>query len=290
MHLANAYYGHRSVLADYVGLVSELPIWGMLQHGWQPGTGFTPDDPPRLLRRRLRAFVWNRANLEAATAAGYGNIHAIGAPFLYLGPARPERRPTGTLAYPFHGWEKGRVEPFHETYAEQLREREGADATVCLYWLEYADPAILSAYERRDLQVICHGHREGDPSFLLRQHAAISAHRRVVANRVATALWYGGWLGRELEVYGPMAGTADGRSIEVVYARDRQCWPDLFDASLGAQDAKNLAAQELGAEFRRSPEELEDILGWAGARARVAPALATITHGIMREKRRLERW
>lgn len=290
MHLANAYFGHTAVLADYAGLSRERPIWGMLQHGWNPGTGFTPDDPPRALRRSVRAFVWNRDNLHAARAAGYRNVHPIGAPFTYLGKGDERTREQRTLAYPFHGWEREAVEPFHATYADQICEREGANATVCLFWTEYRDPTLRSTYESRGLRVISHGYREGDPRFLIRQHEEIVAHHRVVTNRVATALWYGGWLERELEVYGPEVGTADQETVRRIYEEHRQRWPELFDGPLDPLRAHQLGARELGTEFRRSPRELRDVLGWSGGRSIVGPLIAIGTRAGMRAKRRWEGW
>lgn len=293
MHLANQYYGHRSVLGDYAGVPQDRPIVGMVQHGWNRGTGFSPDDPPSILRPYLPVFVWNERNLSQARTAGYRRATAIGAPFLYLiHDADITREKEGTLAYPFHGWERqGAVQgEFHATYAKQLREREDGPITVCLYWLDYDDARIRSTYEAAGYKVTCHGTRRDD-YFLLRQRDSILDHSRVVTNRAATALWYGAALGREIEVYGPEVGTTSSHEVAQIYAEHRNWWPDLFESgAVPPARAKLLAHQELGWRFMMPPNELRDALGWSGRKRVVGRTLAPMTRAMMTAKRRLEGW
>lgn len=297
MHLANTYYGHSDLLGAFAGRSGCRPaIFGMLQHGWNAGTGFAPDDPPVYVRSRIPAFVWNERNLTCAQAAGYGNAVAIGAPFLYLVEMEVDLMGAGaavrpSIAYPFHGWEQEAASGgTHDAFAAELAEREPSGSTVCLYWLDYGDQQTRAAYKRRGLRVVCHGHRH-DPRFLRRQLRELRSHRRLVTNRISTALWYGAYLGMEVELYGPQMGfAASADEIADAYAAERLLWPELFEGPVPSDRAGRLGARELGADYVRHPAELRELLGWTGWRRCVAGALAPITRGLMRAKMHIESW
>lgn len=275
MDEANHYYGHSGILRRYVGVTTPRPLIGPLQHGWNPGTGFTPRDLPRPLRRVVPCFVWNSKNLAASKAAGYRRVWAIGAPFLYLErlmPPRPGGPTGGTIAYPFHGWERQSVVGSHDAYAQEILEREG-QATVCLYWLEYKNRSVRIRYESRGHRVICHGHR-GEDEFLKRQMDELRGHSRMVTNRVATALWYAAWLRLEVEVYGPRMTLRGEGTPNRVYGSQATRWPALFRGSVSHEEGRSLAAEELGAEWIREPEDLASMIGLRGPGRLTAAAAA----------------
>ena len=289
VHLANAYYGHAAILRRWAGAPSDRPIAGMLQHGWNTGTGFTPHDLPRAVRRFLPCFVWNEYNLRRSMADGYGAVAAVGAPFLYLAratpltfPPRPSKR---TIAYPFHAWEGETVRGgSHQAYARQIAEREGS-ATVCLYWLEYEDVSVRGAYEEQGHRTICHGRRT-DPWFLDAQLAALRDHNRMVTNRVSSALWYASALGLEVEIYGPRMGFLSDAGLQSEYEGHRRRWPEFFEGPVSSDAATARALLELGAAFVREPAELAFILGFRGPR-RAFATLAPLSRTFMRVKERL---
>jgi len=271
MFRENDEYGHSRVLALYAGFTSPPPIWGMLQHGWNLGTGFTPYRPPR----GIPLFVWNCHNLEHAGAAGLRNVQAIGAPFVYLVRhlnARPSPEAKGTIVYPFHSWERAEIVGDHAAYAGEIVARETKPLTICLYWREYEDPSVRNAYEATGARVICHGKRR-TPGFLEQQLSELVKHRRVVTNRVGTALWYGGVLGLEVEVYGPAMGVhrmAEGLAFD---REQRARWPELFGGPLDGVRARVLSERELGCANIMSQGELRETLGWNRFRRAVGPVL-----------------
>lgn len=292
MHLANSYYGHDRALRSYAGAPVDQPLGGMLQHGWNEGTGFTPHDPPAPLRRVLPCFVWNGSNLAQARAVGYGAVSALGAPFLYLERVMQASTHVASshevIAYPFHTWERQKkTGGSHGEYARQIAERDGA-VTACLYWLEYEHPEIRAAYEAAGHRVICHGRRE-DPLFLVRQLEALRQHRRMVTNRVSTALWYAMAMSLEVELYGPRMGVTSEVVLQREYEVHRRRWPALFEGPLAGAAAAELASEQLGAEHLREPEELRTLLGFVGRR-RVTASLAPLTRTLMRVKKRVEGW
>jgi hypothetical protein len=282
MFPTDAYYGHRAILARWCGRPDGLPIWGHLQHGWNAATGFGTKHVPGLgntatLDHRLPALVWNDRNERHCREAGIPRVEVLGAPFAYLdaamGTAAPRPAGVGTIAYPLHGGH-GRVGSRGEAeYVAALREREPGPVTICLYWREAERPEVRRPYEEAGFAVVSHGGRE-DPLFLHRQREALLAHRRVVTNRVSTALWYGGLLGREIEVYGPHFGSGDDREEAWWDEHQPAWWPEVLAGPVAGADAVAQAGAELGATRLRDPEELADLLGWSGWRRPLAPAVS----------------
>jgi glycosyltransferase involved in cell wall biosynthesis len=250
-------------------------INGYLQHGWNAhhGFGFDKDIYPGSFK-----FVWSKRVLSALQEKGWDKGVAIGSPWAYLlkdpclSPVSNNRN--GTLLYPFHGWEGGRVSGDHQNLIDQVKAVEADPVTVCLYWLEYETPEIRSVYEAAGFRVICHGYRGGDTArpgdedFLYRQYAELVRHRRVISNRLSTAIMYAASIGCEVAVYGDsMAINDPGLSQEQVsgcYAES--IFPEFFGFYTDAKKTKEIAQCELGFDIVRPASELVDILGWSSCK------------------------
>ncbi len=259
-HPDNRFYGHDRVLADEVGLSEVHPIAGMLQHGWTPGAPF--EDADRMVRS-VPLLAWSVHNADEARQLGIADVVPIGAPFLYLrnrlGAMAPSV-PESTIVYPHHGHKRLDLGGVDAELIAAISARERGPVTVSLYWHEYDHPATRRLYEQTGFRVVCHGSRD-DPRFLHRQFTELALHGRVVSNRIGTALFYGAALGREVELYGPMAGW-DAREIERARRLQAKRWPELVDGGVEGDDARRLAEAELGAESLRAPSELAGLLGW----------------------------
>ncbi len=278
-HPDNHFYGHNRVLADYVGIGADVPvIWGHVQHGWSEGHGLMLR--PRLVRW-LPKFVYSSANRQAALDDGIKPAVPIGGPFCYLATQERARlggpAPRSTIAYPSHSWERDEMQGSHDALIAAISEREEGPVTVCLYWREYDQLEVRRVYEAAGFRVVCHGYRS-DPHFMRRQFDELLLHDRVVTNRVATALWYGGLVGRALEVYGPVFGVQGADEVESWDRFQRRQWPMLFDGGVDGATAADLAADELGAAHVRPPEELAEILGWTGRKPTLGPLVRGAAH------------
>lgn len=293
MFVENHFYGHAGLLLAAAGLPPTARIPHRVQHGWRTDAGFAP----YVLREPGPKVVWGARTLARGRAlAPRAPLTAIGAPFLYLPPlsdaARPTPRPKSLLALPFHGWEEGRVAAGYAAYARALAAfAAGAgflEVTVCLYWLEHADPALRAPFEAEGFGVVTMGHRDGNPAFLATQRAALLAHSAVTSNRVSTATFYALSLARPFFLWGPPQGLA-GTSDEGGEAYDRWqraefpalTW-ERFDGGVPA----GLAAEELGAEFVRSAEGLREAL-WLTPRYAAARALLPVRRAAARALERV---
>lgn len=272
MHTANHYYGHAHIFADYVGIPFPIMLDGYLQHGWNlhdgfaVGTAFVPG---------TKLFVWSESVMRRGWAMGRRNYHVVGSAWAYLlklqeqrqKVAVPEKR-EGTIFYPFHGWEGQEVAGDHQRMLEQLREVEGdRPLTVCLYWVEHRNPAIREVYENGGCRVITHGMRgfgyQGtDVEFLWKQYAELSAHDRVVSNRLGSAILYGASVGCEVGVYGDPMILENEHPVYGGIERQKRNWPELHQEFVPQDFVEALAEAELGLRHVREPAEIMDLFAW----------------------------
>ncbi|SEG99609.1 hypothetical protein SAMN05444920_113205 [Nonomuraea solani] len=275
MDESNHWYGHSRILGRYCGQPDESPkrIQGFLQHGWNYLHGFPPND--HWCSPGYPRFVWSDVLRRRGWSMGRRSHYLIGAPWIYLLYLEPELgvRPDrdGTIWYPFHGWEKHSVSGDHARLADEIRNVETGPVTVCLYWLEFANPDIRQSYESRGFRVICHGERgsrwEGKGrDFLRKQLVELRRHRRVASNRLGSALFYGASVGCDVAVYGDPMQFEDERPEYGGTARRMRLWPDLHGTSVDPGLAAEVARRELGFEYQATPEELRRMFGWKPAR------------------------
>ena len=246
MHHANHFYGHAHIMARYVGLEEPLRIWGYLQHGWNMHDGFAVGT---VFAPRYPKLVWSQACARRGWAAGLRDYRLVAAPWLYLlrleqqeqwlaQPGNSAQEREGTIVYPFHGWEGQQVVGNHAAYIDEIKSTEGdVPITVCLHWNEFDNPKVRSEYEDAGVRVITHGERgflwkDTDVAFLYRQLDEMRRHKRVVSNRMSSAVLYAAAAGIEAGVYGdPMALEADHAILGGV-GKPRRMWPEMHQVSI----------------------------------------------------------
>lgn len=265
MHGANGHYSHRSILNQYAGVPEGTPLPGLLQHGWNHDLGATRGDV--LLPAPDPFYTWNRRNLEHCQRAGLHHAVALGAPFLYLpDPPAADPPPRSLMAVPLHSWEKEKIPQDFAAYAAALSEIAGQfnSVTVSLYWFDYQDPANRAVFERLGMSVVTAGARDNNPQFLLNQRSMLLSHSHVTSNRVQTGLFYALYLGLKGFLQGPPMGVEDriDRSGELFAAWQQLTFPELSWDGRADRELTELGSRELGAEFKRTPEQLRELLGW----------------------------
>lgn len=272
MHHANHYYGHAHILAAYVDMPFPPMILGYLQHGWNNHNGFAVG---MNVVGQGPLFVWSDQVVQRGWAMGHRNYHVIGAAWAYLlrlqatrtvaaGPAEDRE---GTIFYPFHGWEGQEVVGDHQAMLAKLREVEDGPLTVCLYWNEHKNPEIRRVYEEGGCRVITHGtrgfgYRGTDEEFLFKQYSELIAHKRVVSNRLSSAILYGASVGCEVAVYGDPMVLSTEHAVYGGVERHHRMWPELHQEQVPFGLAQEFAHAELGMDFVRDPAEIIDLFRW----------------------------
>ena len=276
MHHHNHYYGQAHILARYCGLDDEFPprIRGYLQHGWNVGCGW---NPVHEFFDGAWRYVWTDENRRRGHALGRRNYHVVGAPWIYLEQLEPdlgrvpEAQRKGTLWFLFHGWEAagmgGRIEGDHARLISEIKETETEPVTISLYYTEYERPEIRRSYQEAGFEVICFGRRgwnyEGtDRRFLHKQLAALRKYKRVAANRLCTAIFYGVSAGCQPAVYGdPMALEGDN-PLFGGQARIARLWPELLGKDIDPAAARAITDHELGRPWLMPPAEMRMLFDW----------------------------
>lgn len=279
MHTENQLYGHASVLHEYCGYTDEWlwPIHGVLQHGWMS----IPRDNDPLGRLPVAKFLWSERLGREAVAEGWEDVTPIGAPFLYLlGLPQPrlEAEPEGTIVYPWHGLPWAQTVGDHRRYVDEVLDAEDGPVTFCLHWHDYEQEPLRRIYSPDGARVITNGppipqdlNRRGrinvDRSYLTRQLRELRRHKRVVSNRLTTAILYGIAAGSEVGIYGPpMHNELDNLG----YTWFEETFRELHAVRADRGAARMVADRELGRDLLRTPEELREIVGWHKERAREA--------------------
>lgn len=272
MHHHNHYYGQAHILARYAGLDDAYPprMRGYLQHGWNIGDGW---NPVHEFYDGAWRFTWSDAVRRRGHALGRRNYHSIGAPFLYLLDLEPslgvvpEEEREGTLWFLFHGWEGGKIEGDHKRLIDEIRETEPGPVTFSLYYTEYDRPEIRRSYEDAGFRVVSFGRRgfsyEGtDPRFLYKQLAELRKHKRVAANRLSTAVFYGIAAGCEPAVYGDPMEMAGENPLFGGEARIARLWPEMLGKEIDLAAARATTDLELGVPWMMPPAELRMLFDW----------------------------
>lgn len=268
MDSSNHWYGHAHVLAEYCGLDSPPPIEGIIQHGWTFVHGFGAAHHPPI---GLTRFVWSDVCRRRGHLLGWRDYEVIGAPFLYLQSLLPDDQTPrqGTIWYPFHGTpDYEQLDGNHQRLIDEIKATEDGPVTVCLYFVEYEVPEIRRLYEDAGFRVISHGQRGAkwsgtDTNFLVRQLTELRRHERVASNRLATAVWHGIQAGCQPAIYGDPMELLDikpGFDGEQLF---RAWYPELYEADVDLERARDLAALELGVTHMMPPDELALSLGWS---------------------------
>jgi hypothetical protein len=270
MHHANYHYGHAHLLARYCALPEPLHpprIKGYLQHGWNMGDGLAPGTP---FVEGSRVLVWSEETRRRSWSQGRRDVVVVGAPFSYLLEMEPEAagaRGEGTIFYPFHGWEGQQVEGNHQRLIDEVKATEDGPITACLYWNEFRMRSVRRLYERSGFRVICHGYRgfwwrDHNREFLVNQLAELRRHRRVVSNRLCSAIWYGLLTGRDAAVYGDPMVLDNADPTFGGEPRLRRQWPEVYGPKTNFATCHQLAREQLGADELATPQELRTLLGW----------------------------
>ncbi len=275
MHHANHFYGHAHVLAAYCGLAEPPRIRGYLQHGWNIGDGLAPGTP---FVAGSRVLVWSEETRRRSWSLGRRDVIVVGSPFAYLlalspAPAAGQAAREGTIWYPFHGWEGQHVSGDHRALVDEVKANEPGPVTACLYWQEFRMRSVRRIYEKAGFRVVCHGYRgfwwrDHNREFLVNQLAELRRHRRVVSNRLCSAVWYGLLAGREAAVYGDPMVLENSDTTFGGEPRLRRQWPELYGHRTDFATCHALAREQLGADELATPDELRMYLGWPASTGR----------------------
>lgn len=273
VHPDNALYGHRTVLNRYLGRADRTPMLAHIQHGW---SWTTPVLDRRRAVRHAPILAWSERNACDLRSLGLSKIIAIGAPLLYLPESeRPRPDRAGTVALPSHSWRGNSLDDDDAAirFADELVERYGSEVTVLVHATDLRRLRVLERYRHHGFETVAGAAGHG-LAFLLERRDLLRRAETVVSNLVSTGVFYGGVLGAEIEVFGPVESIYGPEYARRMAAYQRVRWPELTAGGLRGSMALELARQELGADVLRSRDELGRLVPVARRHAAVRYAVA----------------
>ena len=262
---SNLLYDHQAILLRYMRLPVHLWLPAKVQHGWAPAYGGEWSNQEEIRINRAPLWVWNSRTFASATRDGMAWAETVGAPALYeprlaavADSVEPDRQ--AIIAFPRHsvgpdyviadGW---------DAYVRSLFDLGFSRVSVCLHANDYR-PEVITAIRSAGAEPVTVGSvylRD----YLLRCMALIAAHGAVTSDRVCTAGFYAGLVGRPFVVHGRRLeyGTPDPDEGPVAdLAWVRQEFPEFLVLANSPHYATSL--RELGMGYVKSAESLRQLL------------------------------
>ena len=204
-------FGNREVLIVCNNLNRESLFLSSVQHGWYPENQTRPI--PGIKSKfgvQYPYLTWSTRFRDLLKSEGYSKIFAIGSPWSHLlrnlridprvmKVSNEEKK--RLLFFPRHSAPGITIE--HNIKLDQVAKVAGAsEITVCLFWLDFIDPAIRDFYEKYGCKLVCVGYRGssgfetpwapigGRTLFLPRILDLMESHDLIAVDEVSTSFWY----------------------------------------------------------------------------------------------------
>jgi hypothetical protein len=258
----NNWYGHRSVLFSYLGL-KDREIFASLQHGWQ--SQFI--NPIQEKKNIYPSLYWSQETVEYLKKKKIENVHAIGAPFLYLCKLQEIKKDKktftkGTLVFPAHSSQDLKHITKHNLLISEVESNFNGPYTVCFYYYDLNEKDI-SIYEKKNWNVVCCVKNKTDKFSLLRLYNQILKHENVVSGEFSSAIFYSMFLKKKTRL---MFNSNERYNYytknEIKFINlYKNFYPELFESYLSAEKGEKLSKQELGFSSLKSQEQLKNLLG-----------------------------
>ena len=290
------YYGADYLIARLARLPGPCYSTATWCHGWDDLREFPF---PRLLicHRDINAphLVASHRHRTALENFDCKNVHAVGVPFIYADVEGISRLPDSLLIMPphslghtTHNW------PFEE-YAQVVSQLKTQFKRVaaCIHPSCVENGLWFKQMEDHGIPWVM-GANSSDKNALERMQIIFRSFEFMTTNAIGSHLAYAAYCGAKVSIYGPYADFE-----EEDYARDTfyqsnldllkykienyrkaavfQRYPQFFVNPRDAVLQYEFAAQELGADCKREPEEVAKLLGWPVTKQKIKMYLKPVT-------------
>jgi hypothetical protein len=270
----NKFYGIGNILKMYAGLPLFFPLNFRIQHGM---AFFYLFNNPLSLKEITDFYISQDKNCKLLTFNEkldeffrnnhYDNIHAIGAPIIYLEDyikSKVVLEKKGTIVFPQHGIEQIDVIIDYDEYIEGLCNlpKKFHPITICMHYIDI-QRGYANSFIDKGFKVICNGNLR-DPYFLYNFIDNCSSFEYVTTNEInSSALYYAIFLGLKGFIYGP---NSKMKSLSTLYSNSVQeiikDFPYEFPIT-SVEDYQRqieISQKELGVNIRLSKKEMRKLL------------------------------
>jgi len=261
---SNEYYGHGHILRAYAGIDQMRRLRGRIQHGWAvyPNRHMLADEAT-LCHEPF--YAWAARDAHAVATSFHENVHIIGAPALYdssLWLAGSDLR--YALAIPIHSLAGEKTCTGWQTYVKELiawHNAHGQEVRVLLYIRDFERADVRAIFDAGEIVQVCAGEVTAI-DFLPRLFGHLRSAQIVLTSCVQTACFYALALGKPAQLYGSPVKIADADETAQASFRlvqDPRLVARVFPSIYAGRPDRGLGRQHLGAEFKRSLDEIRNL-------------------------------
>ena len=276
-------YGHREILLNYSKLNSASLLIGIVQHGVGPAFTLYSDWPTPRYRGLKRSNLWVYSKKAAAelASAGVKNVSAIGSPWLYSkilnGYAVRENPPkTKFLIFPRHYNFSHLSKITPADILEKIQHWKSIagseELEICLYWIEFFDPAWQRIAREEDVTLVCAGIPQTTPfwsqadsrvNFYVNLRQIIDSATHCIFESFTSAIFYANDLGKNVGIFQTRSSLEEVNST-AIFLRENE-WlirnaPEIFNSCESSSSLDSMAHELLGYDELLSPEILASVL------------------------------
>lgn len=276
-------YGASHLIARKLGMRHAPRSFAHWKHGWPHADLHHPVQLVGHASPDDTCLVPRAEHVELLREFGYLDAHAAGLPFVYAQSQPVERRPGSLLVMPPHTLPYTDESWDEEAYVEAIASLKSSFSSIvaCVHRDNIRKGQWTEAFERRGIEWIP-GTRAQDKHGLTRMHTLFSMFEYMTTNTVGSHVPYAAYCGCKVSIYGPFSSRRKedyqndplwSKHMDVLEQHlastteeaTREKFPFLFVSPDDAERHDEWAARELGERFRRPPQEIAWLLGWATA-------------------------
>jgi hypothetical protein len=274
------YYGASGHIARALALSRTPQSFATWRHGWIHAPVQHAEQIVIYGKKRHRHLVVHEQHAQFLRLAGYRNVTAVGMPFIYADIAGVERIPNSLLAMPPHSLpytDHSWGEAAYIEYLQSLRSRY-EHIIVCVHPSCVEKGIWVPQLEKAGIRWIS-GASLNDQNALLRMQILFRSFETLTTNAIGSHVIYAAYAGCKVSISGPYAEyRAEDFAKDPFYLK----YPHILahDLKYSSEQSVNerypglcvephagklhtaWAAHELGAAFRKAPQEMRRLLGW----------------------------
>lgn len=262
------FYGLDTLIRDYAGLPSNVPLLCHFDHGWSPLTeayDLITEEPLMLVMSRRRLQAWNKVSSIPAAI--------IGSPFVHYRKSRKIEKDvaaSGTIAFPAHSTQLTEAVFDIDKYCKQLLSLpiEYQPITICIHFHDLARKKD-EIYKKYGFKIVT----AGPPivrgfEFVQKFYDNLRNYKYATSNQVGTYSFYAVEMGIPFFIYGEPAVLENQKEKSSPDSSSYTDYPmgvfatKIFQGptQVISEEQKNFVEEELGVHDCLSGIELRELL------------------------------
>lgn len=269
MMLDNYFYGHKSILENYCKIKKKKKIFASIQHGWLSSSSAISTNLGKRLLNIYPYICWSSNLKELLKKKKIKNVHAIGAPFLYLVDQKKKIKfkEKGTIVFPSkcHFVDNNSFRVNHKELISSVEKKFKGPYTVSLFYTDL-DSKISKIYKKKKWKIVCSGGRLNS-FFLYKVLSQLKKNQNIVFTSIVSPLFYSYYLKKKTfliinyktknKVFPIKNKTYDTEKKDEIFYKKK--YPFIFQDNQ-IRKKFNLSLLELGYKDMKTKKELFNLL------------------------------